>query len=101
MSGPPRPLNTKGLCVSYAADSRHADVGAATIEEGVCPDSSEAGLVTLIRNSRHALGFAEQRVARGCVLGGTARKGPTGGWVERRDDEGATPRQDPLIRTRG
>ena len=45
---------------------------------------------------------AEQRVARGCVLGGTARKGPTGGWVERRDGEGAQPHpaRDPLIRAR-
>jgi hypothetical protein len=57
--------------------------------------------LALIRNSRHALGFAEQRVARGCALIGLARKGPTGGWVERRDDEGATMRQDPLIRARG
>jgi hypothetical protein len=56
--------------------------------------------LALIRNSRHALGSADQRVARGCVLGGPARKGPTGGWVERRDDEGATLRQDPLIRPR-
>jgi hypothetical protein len=65
-------------------------------------DAFRQGLheLALIRNFRHALGSAEQRVAWGCVLGGSARKGPTGGWVERRDDEGATPRQDPLICTR-
>jgi hypothetical protein len=63
-------------------------------------DRTTFGLLSLIRNFRHALGSAEQRVAWGCVLGGPARKGPTGGWVERRDDEGAIPRQDPLIRTR-
>jgi hypothetical protein len=38
----------------------------------------------LIRDSRHLRRAADQRVARGAVPGGTARKGPAGGWVERR-----------------
>jgi hypothetical protein len=54
--------------------------------------------LTLIGNSRGAQGAAEQRVARGAGPGGPARKGPTGGWVERRAGGGGNPLQDPLIR---
>jgi hypothetical protein len=41
--------------------------------------------LALIGNSGGAPDTAEQRVAWGAAPAGTARKGPTGGWVERRD----------------
>src|SRR5262245_46696169 len=53
--------------------------------------------LTMIRNFRGFPNAAEQRVARGAAPAGPARKGPTGGWVERRAGGGGAPRQDPLL----
>src|SRR5262245_9997053 len=62
------------------------------------PTAVATGRLSLLRSFRDAAHAAEQRVARGTAPAGTARKGPTGGWVERRAGGGGTPRQDPQLR---